>query len=142
MGTQTIPRADVRSTRGREVLEQINTLADPCSAAAGDPVGLADLGLVTAVEVDGGRVRVRVRPTFPGCMFVGIFEQEVKRAVRSLTWCTEVDVEIDSSTGWTEDDIEPAVRARLELRRRRARDQLSEAHRRADANPTGHQCKS
>lgn len=124
------------------MVERINGLADPCSVAAGDPVGLVDLGLVLAVELDGGHVAVRVRPTFPGCMFVGIFEREIEAAVGSLAWCEDVAVEIDSSVGWTEEAIEPAVRERLERRRRRARGALTEARRHADADTTGAPCKS
>lgn len=109
------------AARARQVRERVNELADPCSVAAGDPVGLADLGLVTAIELDDDRVRVTVRPTFPGCMFVGVFEQEIRAAVASLPWCADVQVEIHSTVGWSEADMVPEARARLERRRSRAR---------------------
>lgn len=131
------PEAPRDAERRRQVLACVNALADPCSAAAGDPVGLADMGLVTAVELDGDHVAVHLRPTFPGCLFVGVFEQQIRTAVGSLEWCAQVAVQIDSSVGWSERDMAPDVRARVQSRRGRARRQLAEQRRGAHAEPTG-----
>jgi ring-1,2-phenylacetyl-CoA epoxidase subunit PaaD len=74
-------------------------------------VSLVDLGVVRAVEVDEGRVRVEFTPTFLGCPAVEVMRQRMEEAVRALGAEPQVDVVHDDS--WSTDRITPAGREKL-----------------------------
>jgi metal-sulfur cluster biosynthetic enzyme len=113
--TRTVPtRPTVEQVR-----RAINTIVDPCSHAAGTPIGLADMGLVKEIAVTcNGRVTVGITPTFAGCLFTGVFAHEIEERVGTLVGCTSVDVElIAPEEAWTEAEITPIERAKLRHRR-------------------------
>jgi metal-sulfur cluster biosynthetic enzyme len=102
------------SARHAEARARINAIHDPCSIASNVPIGIVDMGIVHSLEVDGDRVSVRVRPTFPGCLYVGLFAQEIDRVLTALPWCQEVDVSLAEGAGvWSEESMAPAARSRL-----------------------------
>ena len=105
--------------RRADALGVLNGIVDPCSAANGSPIGLADMGIIEELEVSGGHVRVRLLPTFPGCLFVGIFHEEATGRLRELDWCESVEVELASAEDgvWTEARMAPAARDQLDRRR-------------------------
>jgi|SRR5579862_6408619 len=106
--------------RAAEVMGLLNEIVDPCSNAAGVPLGLRDMGIVQRVDVDGGDVRVHVLPTFPGCRFVPIFELEIETRVASLEWVEHVTVAIAPATDvW--DESRMTQTARLKLLEKRVR---------------------
>jgi metal-sulfur cluster biosynthetic enzyme len=74
------------------VLNAIDSIADPCSQALGRPVGLVAMGLIARLDVAGACVSITVLPTFPTCMFRGVFEEEIAAQVRSISWCKTVSV--------------------------------------------------
>jgi len=106
-----------------QVSAAINQIIDPCSAAIGSPTGLADLGLVNRIELDGAAVTVELITTSPMCMFAGHFEQEAERRIRALTWVRSVTVTCTHRTLWDESFISEAARARL-IEQQRARRQI------------------
>ena len=100
-----------------EVRNRINEIVDPCSAARGTPIGLADMGLVLGVTVapaqDGGvDVEVLLRVTAPGCMFFIDFENRVRDAL-TAHGARSVTVRWDTAWDWTPADIVPEARDRL-----------------------------
>lgn len=101
-------------SRADEVRAALDTVVDPCSAAAGAPAGLVEMGIVDGVEVDGSAVVVRLLPTFAGCLFVGLFADEAERRVAELPWCERVTIDTVGDRVWTPD------RMGERLRRRRA----------------------
>ena len=117
--TRTVDDGDRRA----EVTTVLNEITDPCSRGANLPIGMVDMGLVEHLEVANGHVRLRLIPTYPGCLFIGFFEVEARTRLRKLTWCEDVSVEqVSAAEGvWTEDRMSPAARARLEDRRARLR---------------------
>jgi metal-sulfur cluster biosynthetic enzyme len=95
------------------VRDRINSVGDPCSAAHGMPLGLADMGLVEGVDVDpDGSVAVRLRLTSPCCGMVGYFVDEVGRRVGELDGATAVEVTVDSGLDWSPDMMSDRARAR------------------------------
>lgn len=109
----------------RTVIAAVNGIADPCSIAMTEPIGIADLGLVEEVRIDGGHVEVVLVPTSPHCLYVGLFEEEVGARVLALEFVDSVSVEHDEGRViWDETRMAPEARERL--RRRRAA--LSAAH--------------
>lgn len=105
--------------RRDEALGVANAIADPCSVAKVESIGLVDMGVVESIEVEGPRVQVRLLPAFPGCLYTGHLEIGPERRLVSLDWCEAVEVELVSSGEaiWTEERIAPAARSRLERRR-------------------------
>ena len=74
-------------------------------------ISLVDLGVVRDVEVDDGRVRVEVTPTFLGCPAVDVMRDRMEEAVRALGGEPQIDVVLDDS--WSTDRITPAGREKL-----------------------------
>jgi len=75
-------------------------------------VSIVDLGMVRAVEVDGGAVRVDVTPTFAGCPAFQAIRDAVATRVRGLG-ATAVTVRRVLSPAWSSDDMSDAARAKL-----------------------------
>jgi metal-sulfur cluster biosynthetic enzyme len=114
-----------------EVMRILNAIVDPCSIAAGMPIGLVDMGIVQSVEVQGDAVRITLLPTFPGCIYTAVFSDEIARRLAEVGWTGEVAIELDTSGSiWDEDRMEPAARKRLS-EVRAARRQRAEALRTA-----------
>ena len=74
-------------------------------------VSLVELGVVRAVEVDGGRVRVEFTPTFLGCPALERMRSLMEAAIAGLGAEPQVDVIADDS--WSTDRITPAGREKL-----------------------------
>jgi len=95
-------------------LRAIEAIVDPCSRALGKPVGLVGMGIVDRLDVEGGRVAVRLFPTFPTCMFRGVFEEEIENRLRGLSWCEIVTVSyVPSDAIWDEGRLSEAARGML-----------------------------
>lgn len=109
-----------------EIRELLNTIVDPCSAAAGAPAGLNDMGLVRRVEVEHGSsgvtVRVSLGLTEPGCLMAFPFQQSARERLAALPGVTDIDVTLDPTLEWSEGDLSPAYAARLADVRRARRD--------------------
>lgn len=85
-------------------------------AAVQDPelplVTLADLGIVRAVAVDGGRVTVTLTPTYTGCPAMHEMAQDVRRRLAAAGF-DEVEVRSVLSPAWSTDWITPEGRRKL-----------------------------
>lgn len=115
-----------------EVRAALNEIIDPCSAAAGTPLGLVDMGIVRDVAVDGSTLRIELLPTFPACRFVPIFEAEIRKRLGDTRLTVSVDV-ADPSVVWDESMMSPSAVELLENRRRAARPSLGPT----GSTPTG-----
>jgi ring-1,2-phenylacetyl-CoA epoxidase subunit PaaD len=74
-------------------------------------VSLVDLGVVRAVAVDDGRVRVDFTPTFLGCPALEVMRDAMAEQIRSLGAEPEIRVRTDDS--WSTDRITPEGREKL-----------------------------
>ena len=72
---------------------------------------LADLGVLRAVRLEGGRVRIEITPTYVACPALGTIKDDVRRAVAGLG--LEVDLEVVLSPPWHPGLITPHGRERL-----------------------------
>lgn len=104
-----------------EVLDVLNRIVDPCSAAAGVPAGLVDMGLVRSVSVQQGEVgpliEVALLTTHPFCMMGAVFISEATERLASLPGAPEVRVALDASVPWSPDLMKPDYAARLNANR-------------------------
>jgi metal-sulfur cluster biosynthetic enzyme len=78
-------------------------------------LSLIDLGLVYAVVVAEGEVRVEMTLTSPGCPSGPEILSDAQRAVEAVEGVTKVEVVLVWSPYWTPERIDPKVRAYLGL---------------------------
>ncbi len=93
------------------------TEADVWAALAGVPdpeipvISLVDLGVIKAVAVEDGRVRVEFTPTFMGCPALEVMRDRMAEAIAALGGVPEIEVVMDDS--WGTDRITPEGREKL-----------------------------
>ena len=107
-----------------EIRRDLNEIVDPCSAAAGTPIGLIDMGIVREIEITGSELRIQLLPTFPACRFLPIFEAEIRKRLESRHLTVTVEV-AGVDIVWDESFMAPTARDRLHARRRDTRAALA-----------------
>ena len=95
------------SLREEQVWEALARVPDPEIPV----ISVVDLGVVRAVEVEDGRVRIEFTPTFLGCPAVEVMREQMAEAVRELGVEAEVAVALEEP--WTTDRITPEGRRKL-----------------------------
>jgi metal-sulfur cluster biosynthetic enzyme len=112
--------AAAQSLRTR-ITELLNTVVDPCSAAAGAPAGLVEMGLIREIDVadtdDGLVVSVVVRVTHPSCFMAPVFLAQVQALAVEVPGIAAVHASLDTGFDWTPADMSDAYRERLAQRR-------------------------
>jgi ring-1,2-phenylacetyl-CoA epoxidase subunit PaaD len=94
------------------------SLAAAWRALAGVPdpeipvVSIVELGIVRDVAWDGGRLLVRVTPTYSGCPATELIRQGIGEALEA-TGIAAFDVETVLAPAWTTDWIAPEAKAKL-----------------------------
>jgi ring-1,2-phenylacetyl-CoA epoxidase subunit PaaD len=74
-------------------------------------VSVVDLGIVRSVELDGGRLRVELLPTFVGCPALDVIRDSV--AARLAGMAPTVQVELTFAEPWTSERITAEGRRKL-----------------------------
>lgn len=96
----------------------LNTIIDPCSVAAGAPAGIAELGLLTQLEVrdepEGAHVRIGIRLTDPVCMMGAAFLASAREALAAHRDIASAEVWLDERSDWMPDQMSALYRARLD----------------------------
>jgi metal-sulfur cluster biosynthetic enzyme len=107
------------------VRAELNTIIDPCSATAGCPAGLDEMGLVRAVEIRdsaaGAEVRVVIGVTEFGCLMSVPFATEAYKRLYALPGVSVVTVELDGAFDWDPADMSREYQQRLHAHRARRR---------------------
>ena len=75
-------------------------------------LSVCELGIVRAVAVDGGRVRVTVTPTYSGCPATEAIADAIRSALLAAG-AEAVQVDTVFTPAWTSDWIGPAAREKL-----------------------------
>ena len=91
----------------QQVWEVLAELPDPEIPV----VSLVDLGVVRAVDIENGRVRVEFTPTFLGCPAVDAMREAMSKRIAALGAEPEIAVVNDDS--WSTDRITPEGRRKL-----------------------------
>lgn len=99
----------------------LDTIIDPCSAAAGVPVGIVSMGLLRDLSIasgpEGVTVRVTLGLTEPTCLMGYAFVPQARALLAALPGVAAVEVRLEPNAGWSEADMAPAYRALLAERR-------------------------
>lgn len=102
--------AEVLQSDVKLALERV---VDPCSIATGVPITIPDMGLVKAINIDGGRVAIMLGLTSPVCFQVQNIIVAVERVVGEIPGVTDVDCQIDPASDWMPDMMAESARAAL-----------------------------
>ena len=91
-----------------DVLQALSTVIDP-------EIGLAvtDLGLIYDIQIEGGKVAVKMTLTTMGCPLASRLLQEAKDAVGRVQGATEARVELVWDPPWNPSMMSDEARARL-----------------------------
>jgi FeS assembly SUF system protein len=93
------------------IVEALRTVHDPEI-----PVNIHDLGLVYAIEIyDGGRVRILMTLTTPGCPVAQEFPAHVAQVVKAVPGVSDCEVEIVWEPPWSAERMTVEDRLRLGL---------------------------
>ncbi|MBI3954619.1 DUF59 domain-containing protein [Candidatus Collierbacteria bacterium] len=77
-------------------------------------INVVDLGLVYGVFVEeGGRVKIEMTLTSPGCPLAGVIDSEVKKAVKKVKGVKSVKLDIVWDPPWTIEMISEEAKAEL-----------------------------
>ncbi len=88
------------------VLEALEEVHDPCSVAAGRPLGMIGMGLLTNLEIgQEGEVSASLRMTFPGCMMMPTIAAAVEDRLNLIPGIGKVTVLVDTAMTWTPNDM-------------------------------------
>ena len=77
------------------------------------PVDVVNLGLIYWVNVDGGRVDVKMTTTAPGCPMGNYIAGQAERVLRKLDGVGEVHVEMVYDPPWSLDRVSAEGRRAL-----------------------------
>lgn len=91
-----------------EIWKVLETVEDPEL-----PITVTDLGLIRSVTVEGGRVRIRLVPTFSACPAIEVMRRDIRQKVLALGGVEEVSVDLNFEEPWTMARMSERGRARL-----------------------------
>jgi metal-sulfur cluster biosynthetic enzyme len=91
------------------VMEALGTVNDPEIPG----LSIVDLGLIYGVEVEGGKVAVRMTVTAPGCPMAHYMAQMAKKAVEELDGVDEANVEVVFEPPWNPEMMSAEARKKL-----------------------------
>jgi metal-sulfur cluster biosynthetic enzyme len=99
------------------ILDRLDEIKDPCSAASGVPMGLGEMGLIDAVDISAsGDVEVKLRLTSPFCHMIGFMTKEAIAKLEALPSVRSVSVRADNGLDWSPTMISPAAQRRRQQR--------------------------
>ena len=84
-----------------DVTAALSGVYDPCSIAAGRPVSLLDMGLVTGWHVAGDVLEITFCVTFAGCTMAPHFVEAARIELAKIAGIREVVTHIDTEHVWT-----------------------------------------
>jgi metal-sulfur cluster biosynthetic enzyme len=92
-----------------DVLNALGTVNDPEIPG----LSIVDLGLVYGVDVEGGKVNVKMTVTAPGCPMAHFMAQMAKQAVEKLEGVEEADVDVVFEPPWNPDMMSDKAKKQL-----------------------------
>jgi ring-1,2-phenylacetyl-CoA epoxidase subunit PaaD len=75
-------------------------------------VSIVELGIVRSVAMSGGKLTVRVTPTYSGCPATAMIDEGIRAALQKLR-IAEFSIETVLAPPWTTDWIAPEAKAKL-----------------------------
>jgi metal-sulfur cluster biosynthetic enzyme len=91
------------------VMDALGTVNDPEIPG----LSIVDLGLVYGVEVEGGKVDVKMTVTAPGCPMAYFMAQMAKKAIEELEGVDEANVDVVFEPPWSPEMMTAEAKKRL-----------------------------
>ncbi len=102
-----------RGALEQQIRSILDGIKDPCSLAAGMPLGLDEMGLVRSIDISpDGEVAIALRLTSPFCHMIGFFKSEATARVGELPGVCAVSLTADNGLDWSPSAMSVAVRER------------------------------
>lgn len=96
-----------------DIRRALDSIGDPCSVGSGVPMGIEEMGLVEAVEVDpDGNVVIKLRLTSPTCHMVSYFKVEAEERARQIPGVRSVRAVSDTGLDWSPEMMSAAAKQR------------------------------
>jgi FeS assembly SUF system protein len=77
------------------------------------PVNIYDLGLIYAIEIDNGDVKLKMTLTAPGCPVAQTFPATVENAVKAVPGVNDAAVELVWDPPWSSEHMSEAAKLQL-----------------------------
>jgi ring-1,2-phenylacetyl-CoA epoxidase subunit PaaD len=75
-------------------------------------LSLVDLGVITALQIEDGKVAIEMTPTFTGCPALDMMKEEIREKL-STQGISEVSITVSFREPWTSDKISEKGKAAL-----------------------------
>ncbi len=92
-----------------DVLNALGTVNDPEIPG----LSIVDLGLVYGVDVEGGKVNVKMTVTAPGCPMAHFMAQMAKQAAEKIEGVEEANVDVVFEPPWNPDMMSDKAKKQL-----------------------------
>jgi len=89
-----------------QVLEKIDSVPEPCGLLMRAPLSVLEMGLVDAVQIEGGTVEIELVLTDASCVHLSSMRQYICDAVGDLDGVERVEVMPSSTKLWTPDRLQ------------------------------------
>ncbi len=89
----------------QKVIEKLKRVYDPEI-----PIDVWNLGLVYGIDVEDGKVKIKMTLTAPGCPIAYVIVENVKRAVMEIEGVKDVEVELVWEPRWSPTRMTPEGR--------------------------------
>lgn len=97
------------STSLETIWESLRAVPDPEIPI----VGIVEMGIVRAVNIEEDKVTVTMTPTFSGCPALNVIREDIEKAVRKIG-VEQVEVKTVLAPPWTTDWITDEAKAKLQ----------------------------
>lgn len=88
-------------SRDADISAVLDRVLDPCSVAAGRPLGLVEMGLVLGWRLDRATLYVTLCTTSGACMMAPHFIEAARDALLRLAGVDRVEIAVDHAFLWT-----------------------------------------
>ncbi len=97
------------SDHGQEILQRLDDVLDPELG-----IGLVSLGLIYRIHIDDNdSVSVWMTLTTPGCPMHATITRDVERALRDISWISDVSVNLVFEPPWSPERLSDSARMQL-----------------------------
>jgi len=87
------------------IMERLATIAEPCGIAMRLAINICEMGLVEAVSISGGHVKVTLCLTDPACVHFSSLQHYICDVLTDVEGVNDVEVTQTTKVLWTPDRV-------------------------------------
>jgi len=77
------------------------------------PINIVDLGLIYGLEVEDGRVDIKMTLTTPFCPLASVIVEDVKKKVEKIKGVKKVNIELVFEPPWSPDRMSSSAKKKM-----------------------------